>query len=418
LLAGPGAAAFPAAQAAKLEVTDFPDHPSCVGCHRAEFFRGARPIICSNCHTVTGPRSAARFPFPKTAEPPDFADLFPHKTHANPAIGMKVFRILFTNIKTQDDACVYCHTVDKRDFARPAAAQAGGPRQGSTAASASPSPQPAGAGFTPKTGMFMTTLAGHAKCFQCHWQEGVKDRDHKPFANQCVGCHENNVAASRPAVASSSATPATPAAAAGQPRVIPAALARVASQRAPLWPQRISMKYVHEIPQHKKRADGSAITCISCHRPVTTAATLRELRAVEAKSCGTAECHAAPPNTSRFPSSIYNELRDSKTGNLKTEFDCTYCHVPPISSNPLPPCSHFEAVYAGVVYQGKKQESELKRPTERMETDKKVERDKKNFLGKILPARCQEELKPKLSRIDREVEKLIEREKQQAEKKD
>ena len=419
LIEGTGAAPFPAAQAAKLEVTDFPDHPSCVECHRQQFFRGARPVICSSCHTVTGPRSEARFPFPKTAEPPDFDEGFSHKTHASPAIGMKVFRVLFNNIKTQDDACIYCHTVDKRDFTRPAATPpAAGARQGRAAAAASPSPPPGGTDpdFVPKVGMVMTTLAGHAKCFACHWQEGVKDRDHKPLANQCVGCHQKEGAAPKPALASSpSPVPSASAAAAGpsprptpasgQPRVIPAGLARVAPQHGPFWRQRIATRFVHEIPDHKKRENGSALTCISCHKPVTTASTLGELKVVESKSCGTAECHAATTGT-RLPSSIFKEFRDPK-GNLAASFSCTYCHVEPQSKG-VPPCSHFEAVYTGVVYQGKAKEEQLKRKPDR------IERDKKNFMERLVPARCQNELKEKFSRIDRDVEKLIEKEKQQA----
>jgi uncharacterized protein YlaN (UPF0358 family) len=383
-----------------------------------------------------GPRSESRFQFPKTAEPPDFAESFSHKTHASPAIGMKVFRILFTNIKTQDNACVYCHTLDKRDFSRPAAAtmQAAGARRGSGAASASPSPPPgdASAEFFPKPGAFMTTLAGHAKCFACHWQDGVADRDHKPLAIQCAGCHLKEDSAAKPALASSppSASAATGAAAGpppratttpGQHRVIPAALARVPTQRAPLWPQRVATKYVHDIPEHKQRRDGTALTCISCHKPVTTAATLKELRAVESKSCGTSECHAAPPSmATRFISSIYKEMRDPK-GNLTDQFNCIYCHALPARTVP-PPCSHFEAVYTGVVYQGVEKEVEFKRAKlDDVKGDKKklldrIEREKKNFLERLVPARCQtDELKAKFGRIDRDAEKLLQRIDQDAE---
>ena len=54
------ASAFP-------DITDYPEHGSCISCHRQQFFRGARPAICTVCHTVVSPRSGARFPFANPA---------------------------------------------------------------------------------------------------------------------------------------------------------------------------------------------------------------------------------------------------------------------------------------------------------------------------------------------------------------
>src|SRR5215210_5132281 len=47
------------------DITDYPDHDSCTDCHQQQFFRGARPAICSICHTKVSPRDKARFTFPK-----------------------------------------------------------------------------------------------------------------------------------------------------------------------------------------------------------------------------------------------------------------------------------------------------------------------------------------------------------------
>ena len=33
------------------DITDYPKHESCVGCHKAQFFKGRPPVICSICHT-------------------------------------------------------------------------------------------------------------------------------------------------------------------------------------------------------------------------------------------------------------------------------------------------------------------------------------------------------------------------------
>src|SRR5215212_10354202 len=50
------------------DVTDYPEHSSCLGCHRPQFFNGARPAICTNCHTNPSPRDSSRHPFPNPGE--------------------------------------------------------------------------------------------------------------------------------------------------------------------------------------------------------------------------------------------------------------------------------------------------------------------------------------------------------------
>src|SRR2546423_551307 len=57
-----------ARDAAFPDVTDYPEHGSCLDCHRRQFFTGARPAICSVCHTVVSPRAGERFPFENPAE--------------------------------------------------------------------------------------------------------------------------------------------------------------------------------------------------------------------------------------------------------------------------------------------------------------------------------------------------------------
>src|SRR5205085_11646280 len=85
-----GDAAFP-------DVTDYPKHQSCLPCHRAQFFSGAVPTICSNCHTNPSPRASSRFPFPSLREAFDaskkgagavseYRVYFPHDKH-EPLLG-------------------------------------------------------------------------------------------------------------------------------------------------------------------------------------------------------------------------------------------------------------------------------------------------------------------------------------------
>jgi hypothetical protein len=51
------------------DVTDYPKHESCLGCHRQQFFRGRPPVVCSICHTNPSPRDSSRHPFPNHGRP-------------------------------------------------------------------------------------------------------------------------------------------------------------------------------------------------------------------------------------------------------------------------------------------------------------------------------------------------------------
>src|SRR5438552_13787520 len=76
------------------DVTDFPEHSSCLNCHRQQFFARERPTptICSNCHLAVTPRDTARWLFPSLGDVTDpklkrkefvseFAVGFPHDKH-------------------------------------------------------------------------------------------------------------------------------------------------------------------------------------------------------------------------------------------------------------------------------------------------------------------------------------------------
>src|ERR1700694_4215393 len=58
-----GDAAFP-------DVSDFPEHSSCLNCHREQFFARERPApaICSNCHVNSSPRDTSRWLFPSLGD--------------------------------------------------------------------------------------------------------------------------------------------------------------------------------------------------------------------------------------------------------------------------------------------------------------------------------------------------------------
>lgn len=73
------------------DVTEFPEHKSCLSCHRPQFFARERPAprICSNCHVKVTPIDTSRYPFPSLSKGPDFVSDFrvvvpPHEEQPSP----------------------------------------------------------------------------------------------------------------------------------------------------------------------------------------------------------------------------------------------------------------------------------------------------------------------------------------------
>jgi hypothetical protein len=112
------------------DITDYPGHDACVSCHRPQFFRGARPPICSVCHSKTSPRDDVRYAFRNPASKLQFAIEFPHDVHQD--IGY--------------NDCTLCHAS--------------------------------------RTATFKAVPTEHASCFNCHW------KSQEPVAANCNGCHK------------------------------------------------------------------------------------------------------------------------------------------------------------------------------------------------------------------------------------
>ena len=131
-----GDAAFP-------DVTEFPEHASCLNCHRQQFFARERPVpkICSNCHVKATPIDTSRRVFPSLGEAfraPEF---------------VSEFRVSFPHDKHADADCVDCHLSakpQKEDKTRPLT---------------------------------------HANCFTCHNQESELE----PLPQKCAACHVNAI---------------------------------------------------------------------------------------------------------------------------------------------------------------------------------------------------------------------------------
>src|SRR5678815_330966 len=108
------------------DITDYPSHDACVSCHRPQFFRSARPPICSVCHSKTSPRDDVRYTFRNPASKLQFATEFPHDKHQD-AIAM----LRFAHPPQGYNNCTICHG--------------------------------------PRTATFKAAPTDHGSCFNCHW---------------------------------------------------------------------------------------------------------------------------------------------------------------------------------------------------------------------------------------------------------
>jgi hypothetical protein len=265
------------------DVADFPGHNACVGCHRPQFFKGAKPVICSVCHQKTSPRDDARFLFRNPASPEQFLIEFPHDKHQDviarrfrqsvPAERSVFVRASFS-LAAEDDKtkhynnCEICH----------------GPRTTAPVAPAAGWPD----SFVPDAATFKDAPASHAACFNCHWKA------QQPTNENCGGCHK-----------------------------LPDKPAEVPLLRAALV--RISLKFRHAREQH-------IAECTVCHINITKAATLRGLKPdVPITSCS--ECH----NKAGLREDLNKEL---EAVDKNRDFACAYCHTSDVGRRDPPP-SHY-----------------------------------------------------------------------------
>ena len=212
------------------DIVDFPDHDACVSCHRPQFFRGARPPICSVCHSKTSPRDEARYAFRNPASRQQFTIAFPHDKHQDAIASLlqpQNRRIAFAHAPAQNYYnCTLCHAQS----------------------TSIPKPPPNGwiDGFIPTPATFRASPVDHASCFNCHWKAQA------PVATDCNGCHKPG--ATDPAV---------------------------------IRHLRISMKFIHEGGGERKQ---HIAECTTCHINITKASLLQGLKPdVPITAC--TECH-------------------------------------------------------------------------------------------------------------------------------
>jgi hypothetical protein len=261
------------------DVADYPGHEACVSCHRSQFFRSARPVICSVCHAKVSPRDEARFAFAKADEPREFVIEFPHDKHQDViARAVKRFQVQSPRFvsasfgeTTLDDKskhynnCEICHAPRVNN---PVAPVAGWPDS-----------------FVPSAVFFKAAPSDHAACFNCHW------KSQQPTSANCAGCHK-------------------------------------AADKL-FWPSetphRVSIKFRHAREQH-------VAECTTCHINITKSSTLLGL-APDVPITACTECH----NKDGLRQDVSNELTAI---DKNKDFVCSYCHTSDVGRGD-PPSTHY-----------------------------------------------------------------------------
>jgi len=321
-----GDAAFP-------DVTDYPQHPSCIGCHRKQFFSGAQPVICTVCHTNPSPRDSSRHPFPNPIEIfnaskegqnaiSDFGISFPHDKHVD-LVGEsrtkggpnRFIPVSFTQEKaakaepkaeeSDPKSCAVCHKTYQP--------QGESEDEYVTA----PPKNLAEDAFWLKKGTFETS-PNHSTCFTCHAQDGVP-----PTATDCATCHKLLQPAQRIqlGVAHDDFDPRLAASMGIKDKLM---LER--------WSRRDTAKFRHEWIPH------ASLSCVTCHT-VATLDTLNPKSRTQVKSCGGegTGCHIEATTDG-----VLNlEFQKKKSDQA---FQCTKCHLRN-GTNPAPE-THTNAVTA------------------------------------------------------------------------
>lgn len=279
-----GDAAFP-------DVAEFPEHASCLNCHRQQFFARERPVprICSNCHVKATPIETSRHVFPSLGE----AFLSTTKTFVSE------FRVFFPHDKHADADCADCHQTYQ-------------PQGKSDNEFVTKPPKNIGDAFWLKKGTFKTRPLTHATCFTCHNQES----ELAPLPQNCDVCHKPAAPEKRAADFDEKLVQAM-----GINDWLPITA----------WKDRVSAgAFRHEIHGDLK--------CTQCHNMTTPNTTSDETRKVPVKSCGGAEgCHVT---ATLADGGILNYELDQR--NKSAKFVCTKCHLA-FGSRPVP-ASHVNAI--------------------------------------------------------------------------
>ncbi len=274
------------------DVTTFPYHTSCFGCHTRDIYtRGG--TFCGTCHTVasmraTGGRGVLAFPI--RSHPTQFTTLFPHNVHQDLIAsnrndsGFVPAHFIKASFRLQDEKnakpnfynCAICHET---------AAQT--PKFESRKIDALKSlgsiiPDTFEVPIIPA--FFKNSPDSHASCFTCHYQF----KNLPPGKQSCAGCHE---------------------------------LTKPSFDRN--ITQRYSLKFNHERVGHVEK------DCMSCHLRIAQNNDIRVMKDADVPIMACKDCHAKQEDQ-MFRKVLLFEVEQRDASIAKNEqpiFQCTYCHT-------------------------------------------------------------------------------------------
>ena len=307
------------------DVTEYPEHQSCLNCHRQQFFARERPVprICYNCHFNATPVETSRYPFPSLGEKflasakamdfvSDFRVSFPHEKHLdvisqnetrqsdNPALFVRasIGRRLWRAEESDPKSCAVCHQTYQ-------------PQGKSDDEFVTKPPKDIGDSFWLKKGTYKTRPVTHAACFTCHNQEA----ELAPLPQNCDACHKLST-------------------------TVPLA------EFDPQLAKKIGIDNWWSLTAWRGRFSSGAFrhevhtdtSCTKCHNlTLMDTVNVRSLK-VPVNSCGGAEgCHIT---ATADDGGILNYEIDQRKANEK--FVCVKCHIV-LGSKPAP-TSHLEAI--------------------------------------------------------------------------
>ena len=301
-----GDAAFP-------DVSDFPEHASCLTCHREQFFARERPApaICSNCHVNNSPKDTSRWLFPSLGDVNDplkkrrafgseFGVGFPHDKHID-VVGLnapgsgKDPRGWFATVSLQEKkkdgppkSCPVCHETYL-------------PQGNSSEEFVTKPPKNIGDAFWLKKGTFKTTPNSHTVCFTCH----SADSGIAPTPTDCNVCHKL----------------ATPQALKVDFEAkLAITMGITDATMLSKWSRRISAgAFRHEGGEHPD------LNCMGCHNVASSTFNTLDAKTlkVPVRSCGGADgCHVTA--TTDDGGALNFEIDQKKKDPA---FVCTKCHV-------------------------------------------------------------------------------------------
>ncbi|PYS22456.1 MAG: hypothetical protein DMF72_13555 [Acidobacteria bacterium] len=324
-----GDAAFP-------DVTDFPEHSSCLSCHKEQFFARERPApsICSNCHIAVTPKDTARWLFPSLGDVPDpklkrrefvseFGVGFPHDKHID-VVGLNSTspspfgRGLGEGLSTRKPSPPSpLATEEERDGASfanalfqekkpappkscPVCHETYQPQGNSSEEYVTKPPKGIGDAFWLKKGTFKTIPNSHTICFTCH----SADSGIAPEPKNCEMCHKF--------------VPPMQLKVDFDPRLAtPMGADKFMLAR---WGRRISAgAFRHEAGEHPD------LSCLNCHKVDSAAFSTIDPKTVKVpvRSCGGPEgCHitATVDDGGALNFEIDSRKKDPN-------FACTKCHL-------------------------------------------------------------------------------------------